>query len=481
MAAATAAAGILGWLMDIRFDEAFTLETTSLGPLHAIRQAIEFEQQAPLYFALLSLWRRMDLSIPFARLFSLVFYPLAIWLAAEAAKRYLKNIDPLIISVAFAVHQLVFWATLDIRLYTFITALSAAMLVFFYDGYFSEQAGRAARIAFIATAIAALYTQYYLGFQLAAFAAGLAVCGKWQPLRRYILGMFLVAIVFVPMAFVVVRQAGIVSGHTDFEFTSVELMREVYRRIVVLFISIDWVEPEWLKAWLVRLIMVSFGLLFLIRLISEKRPEDRHLAVFVGFQVAFFAAAMTFVGVQPLQARHMIGLVLPLLLIQFSAVAIFRSRKVLIGWLLIVVFVNLVFIFNEHKTLAKPGDFRRMAEYVMRQESPGEPVLIVHADGIYPFRNYYRGINQLDALPQVNELTSWNPKLSVFRDEQQIEQSFQRWPDAHRFWLVSDGWCAHGTLKFNCDILERYIDSHFVVVSDQGFSGASTVRLLEKR
>jgi hypothetical protein len=481
IAAATISAGVLGWLMDIRFDEAFTLETTSRGLLHAIRQAIEFEQQAPLYFALLSLWRRIDLSIPFARLFSLIFYPLSIWLAAEAAKRYLKNVDPLIIAAAFAVHQLVFWATLDIRLYTFITALSAAMMVLFYDGYFSERPHKAARIAFLAAAIAALHTQYYLGFQLAAFAAGLAACGKWQPLKRYILGMFAVGIVFIPMAFVVARQAGIVSGHTDFEFTSIELVREVYRRIVVLFVSMDWIEPEWIKAWLVRLVIASFGILFMIKLIREKRPEDIVLAVFVGTQLAFFAAAMTFVGVQPLQARHMIGLVLPMILIQFSALVTFRSRKILIGWLLIVVLVNLVFIFNEHKTLAKPGDFRRMAEYVMQNESPGEPVLVVHADGIYPFRNYYRGINRLDALPQVNELTSWDPKLSVFRDEQQIAAGFNRWPEAHRFWLVSDGWCAHGTLKFNCDILESYIDSHFVVISGQTFAGASSVRLLEKR
>lgn len=481
MVAATVPAGVLGWIMDIRFDEAFTLETTSRGFLHAIKQAIEFEQQAPLYFALLSLWRRVDLSIFFARSFSLLFYPISIWLAAEAAKRYLKNIDPLVIASAFAVHQLIFWATLDIRLYAMITAISAAMLVMFYDGYFSEKPERSARLAFLALAIVALHTQYYLGFQLVAFAAALAVSAKWQPLKRYLAGMFVVAVTFIPMAFVVVRQAGIVSGHTDFEFTAYDLARELYGRIIVLFFSIEWIEPDWLKTWLGRLVISAFGALFLLKLIKERISEDRSLAVFVGVQLIFFAAAISFVGVQPLQARHMMGLVLPMLLIQFSALSFLKSKKALIAWLAVLIAVNLVFLFNEHKSLAKPGDFRRMAEFVMQNESPGQPVMIVHADAIYPFRNFYRGSNTLDSLPQVNDLTFWSPKNSVFRDREQIAAGFGRWPSAEQFWIVSDGWCGHGTLNFNCHLLEEYIAEKFITENERHFAGWSSVRLIRRR
>lgn len=481
MAATTLAAGILGWIMDIRFDEAFTLETTSRGFLYAIKQAIEFEQQAPLYFALLSLWRRIDLSIFFARSFSLLFYPISIWLAAEAGRRYVRSFDPLVIAAAFSVHQLVFWATLDIRLYTFITALSAGMLVCLYDGYLKEEASRTARLVFLVLALAALHTQYYLGFQLAAGAAALAVCGKWAALKKYLFGMAVVGLAFIPMAFVVVRQAGIVSGHTDFEFTALEFAKEVYRRVLVLFVTVEWIEPEWLKVWLGRLLLLGFGMLFTAKLAKERILEDRFLVTFVAVQIVFFAAAITFVGVQPLQARHMIGLILPLMAIQFSALRFFRNRSAIVLWLLFLLASNMAFISLEHRSLAKPGDFRRMAEYVAENEEAGQPVMIVHADAIYPFRNYYHGVNHLDALPQINELTSWNPKLSVFRDEAQVESGFDRWPQADRFWLVSDGWCAHGTLKFNCEILENYLGTHFEVESSAQFAGASTVRLIRRR
>jgi hypothetical protein len=481
MAVATVPAGILGWIMDIRFDEAFTLETTSRGFFYAIAQAIEFEQQAPLYFALLSLWRRMDLSIFFARSFSLLFYPISIWLAAEAAKRYLRGVDPLVVAAAFAFHQLVFWAALDIRLYTFITAISAALLVLFYDGYLKDDARRSSRIAFLVIAAVALHTQYYLGFQLAAGAVALAFCAKWHALKRYIKGMAVVGVIFIPMALVVVRQAGIVSGHTDFELTAFDLVREVYRRVVVLFVSVEWIEPDWFKAWLGRLVLIGFGIVFLIKLTREKLWEDRFLAAFVTVQTIFFAAAITFVGVQPLQARHMIGLVLPFLIIQFSALMVFKNRHITTAWLILIVAANIIFMIGEHRSLAKPGDFRRMAEYVAQYESSGQPVMIVHSDAIYPFKNYYQGVNPLDALPQINELTSWNPKLNVFRDEAQVAQSFGRWPDAKRFWLVSDGWCSHGTLDFNCGILEEFIAENFIVESETPFAGYSSVRLLRRR
>lgn len=481
MAAATISAGVLGWLMDIRFDEAFTLETTSRGLLHAIRQAIEFEQQAPLYFALLSLWRRIDLSIPFARLFSLVFYPISIWLAAEAAKRYLKNVDPLFAAAAFAVHQLIVWSTLDIRLYSMITAISAGMLVLFHDGYFGGEAKRTARAAFLTLCVVALYTQYYLGFQLAAFAVALAVCGKWQALKRYILGMIAVGVVFIPMALVVFRQAAIVSGHTDLDLSAYELLREVYGRFIVLFFSIEWVRPEWLKTWLGRFVAAAFGVLFMVKLIRQKLQEDRVLAAVVTVQIAFFASSIPIVGTQPLQARHMIGLVLPMLLVQFSSLSGFGKPKLLAAWLVIIAAVNLVFLYDEHKSLAKPGDFRRMAEYVMQNEEPGQPVLVVHADGILPFRYYYSGGNGIDALPQQNELTSWDPRRNVFRDRDQIAAAFGRWPNATEFWLVSDGWCGHGTLDFNCQLLESYVADNFVTVSEEKFNGWSSVRLIRRR
>ena len=86
----------LAYLLNIRFDEAFTLNTTLDGPVYAVKQALGFGQQAPLYFLLISLWRTIDPSIFFARMFSVLCFPLIVWTAAEVSKRYIKNLNPLI-------------------------------------------------------------------------------------------------------------------------------------------------------------------------------------------------------------------------------------------------------------------------------------------------------------------------------------------------------------------------------------------------
>jgi uncharacterized membrane protein len=155
----------LSWLLDIRFDEAFTLNTTSRGVTYAFHQAIKFEQQAPLYFVVLSLWRNIDSSILFARLFSVLCFPLTVWVAAEVSKRYVKEVSPLVAAAIVALHQQVVWSSLDIRLYSLMTLLAGLLFLFYYDGYLSDKPQTRSRILYIIVATLALYTQYYLGFQ----------------------------------------------------------------------------------------------------------------------------------------------------------------------------------------------------------------------------------------------------------------------------------------------------------------------------
>ena len=68
----------LAWLLNIWADEASTLHTTQNGLAYAFRHAAADERQAPLYFWILGLWRDLNGSIFFARLFSLICVAAAI-------------------------------------------------------------------------------------------------------------------------------------------------------------------------------------------------------------------------------------------------------------------------------------------------------------------------------------------------------------------------------------------------------------------
>ncbi len=473
---------ILACLLDIRFDEAFTLNTTSQGVVYAFHQAIKFEQQAPLYFVILSLWRNIDSSILFARLFSVLCFPLTVWVAAEVAKRYVKEVNPLVAAAVVALHQQVVWSSLDIRLYSFMTLLSGLLFLFFYDGYLSEKPQTRSRIFYIIVAILALYTQYYLGFQLIAGAAALLAVRGWRPLRQYIIDMLIVGVFFLPMVFVIVGQVSDVADRTYDPPSVFLLLNGLYQQIVSLFLSVNWIEPEALKRWFVRIVIIFLGIMFLRKIVSLRKREDLALATITTVLVAIFLATYHFLGDEGLQQRHMSSLILPLVLLPLSALSFFDSKKIICGWLALVVFLNIGSLVDAYRPMAKPGDFRRVAQYVTANEAPNQPVLVFHSDAALALAYYYKGQNKLVPLPQENNFDDWNPRNHVLRDETQVLDVINKQPNSpERFWLVSDGWCSQGSLSYNCDVLEDVVTKYFEVERSKDFLEPTTVRLLRRK
>lgn len=472
----------LAALLDIRFDEAFTLNTTSQGVVYAFHQAIKFEQQAPLYFVVLSLWRNIDSSILFARLFSVLCFPLTVWVSAEVAKRYVKGINPLVVAAVIALHQQVVWSALDIRLYSFMVLLSGLLLLCFYDGYLAEKQQIRSRVFYIIVAVFSLYTQYYLGFQLVAGAFALLVVRSWRPLRQYVTDMLIACLFFVPMLFIIKAQVSAVGDRTYDAFSAFLLLKGVYQQIVSLFLSVNWIEAEDLKRWFVRIIILAVGALFLKKLATERKREDLALAAMTFVLIAFFLVTYYFLGDEGLQQRHMSSLILPLTLLQLSALSYFKSNKLIYSWLGLVVFLNIGSLYAAYQPMAKPGDFRRVGQYVMANEAPNQPVLVFHSDAVLALAYYYKGQNRLIAIPQENSFDDWNPRNNVLKDEAQILEVINKQPNnPERFWLVDDGWCAEGSLSFNCDILENVVTKYFEVKSTTEFMEPTTVRLLRRK
>lgn len=482
MLISVAVAAPLAYLLNIRFDEAYTLSTTSDGVVQAFQKAIGFGQQAPLYFVLISIWRSMEHSIFFARAFSVVCLPLFVWVAFSVSKRYLKNVDPLFVAAIAAVHQQAVWNALDIRLYALMTLFSGLLLLLFYDGYLSEKATFRARVLYIVVAVLSLYTQYYLGFQLVAGAAVLLVLGRWKVLGRYVLDMAVAGLLFIPMLMVIGGQLSNVSGQIEVPLTMPEMIREIYQRVVSLFLAVEWIPLEMVKRWGVRAVIAAIAGLFAYKVYRYRKAEDIAIGVYIAVMIGFFLVAIDLAGWSLTQTRHLSGLILPLAMIPFAALAVFRNKWITPAWAGFVLLLSVVSLVVTYSPLAKPGDFERVSDYLMQNERANEPVLVFHADAVLPLRQYYKGRNQLVALPQENGLEKWDPRNNVLRDEAQIIErinSVQGLPD--RFWLVHDGWCAQGAISFNCQMLESVIEKYFVVEHTRRFYDPATVRLLRRK
>src|SRR5262249_44867592 len=126
-------------------------------------------------------------------------------LAWFLSRRVIPTFRPGWLVATLALHPLLIWAAVEIRVYALVAALSAGLLLLFYHGFMYDDAPRAVRIAYAVLAVAALYTQYYLGFSLVANAAALFVTKRWRPLRDYLLLMIPVGLALGPV--VVARPA----------------------------------------------------------------------------------------------------------------------------------------------------------------------------------------------------------------------------------------------------------------------------------
>jgi uncharacterized membrane protein len=100
-------------------DDEFSLRTTARGIGVAWQQAIGFENQAPLYFALLAAWRTFDASVFFARTFSTLCALGFVALVALIARRVRPGNPSWPWVAAAAIHPFVIFAALEIRLYAF--------------------------------------------------------------------------------------------------------------------------------------------------------------------------------------------------------------------------------------------------------------------------------------------------------------------------------------------------------------------------
>src|SRR5262245_48346130 len=84
----------LAWRLNLWRDEMYSLHSTSGSVRSALDRAIDFELQPPVYFVALDLWRSIEPSPFFARLFSVICGVAAVLTTAELSRRVLPRSNP---------------------------------------------------------------------------------------------------------------------------------------------------------------------------------------------------------------------------------------------------------------------------------------------------------------------------------------------------------------------------------------------------
>ena len=156
--------------LNISQDEAYAMHTTAGSVGHAYQQAIVFEQNAPLYFVVMNLWRHLNDSLFFARAFSIAAIVGTLAVLPGVVRRYLPGVDAGLVTLVVALNPFTVAVAVEVRVYALAVLLSALLLTTFHSAFLEDRAGPRwkMRAAYAAVALAAVYSQYYFAFLLAA-------------------------------------------------------------------------------------------------------------------------------------------------------------------------------------------------------------------------------------------------------------------------------------------------------------------------
>ena len=480
----------LAYSVNIWADEASTLYTTNNGFFRAFENLFSDEKQAPLYFLLLSLWRKINDSVFFARLFSVIFSISAIVAFARLAQRIWERKTALFITALFALHPYLFWASLEIRLYSFIIFITCLLFFFFYEGFLAEEnlsreedakARKRAQFFYVLVSIAALYTNYYLGFVLVGAFAALLVLRRWKEAKSYFLAMLVVGVAILPLFYIINLQFSDRGSSFQPEKSLVEGVRVLWNHFLTFALPTEIYTTEegsafsFVRLWIVRLSILAV-LVVLAR--NKLRDLDKNILAFGTIAAicgAFFLFVYFQLGSGYVEIRHAA--------IYFVAIFIFVAAllvKILPkkSWIFAAILYAVFFSYSTavlYPNLTKRGDWARVAQFISEREKPDQPIIFFPAYDAISLPFYYHGANKI--LPDekhfsfFTEAEPGNP--NSFR--KQIEFILSRIPpEAEEIWLLTNEKCE---IKRACEPLENFVAANYTIIEEKDFY-KEKVRLL---
>ena len=475
----------LAYWLNIWADEGSTLYATQDGFLTAFHNAASEQRQAPLYFWLLSLWRSINQSIFFARAFSVICSAIAIWVFARTAERLFSARTALLATAFFALHPYLFWASLEIRVYSFTILLTIILIRTFFVAFWQEDEKwqshvRYPKAWFLIVAIVALYTNYYLGFVLVGLFVALLVTRKWREALNY-LGLMLVAgLAFLPLA--VDLRAELLAkrgGYQDEKYV-IEGLRTLWHHVHTFVLPTEILtdnEPSILsviRLWLMRALVVALAIAAIIKRRSLSQ-NTLILGAIAGTICLLMLIAYFFVGTQYIAIRHAAMLFVPAVLGLASLLSdIFhetseRVLRPLIAIACVVVAVSFSYsLITLYPNVTKRGDWARVAEFIRQNEGPNEPIVVFTTFDALSLPYYYKGANRI--LPDERFFDFPAPQEAPGSSESLVlETNFvisEIPPEAERVWLAVNEKCL---VTRACVPLQNYIDANYTIEIERDF------------
>jgi hypothetical protein len=484
--------------LNIWTDEAYSLTTTGQGLGHAWHQAIHFENQPPLYFILLTLWRQLNSSIIWARIFSLICTSSTLAIAPALCKRYAPTVNPLIVTLLLALNPFVLWCATDIRAYGWMILLSTLSHLFFYDAFLSKKSNQKSFALYVLTAILALYSHYFIACLLIAHAILIGLTFQFKVIRRYAIAGIFYSLGFIPaLSFFFIHLQDQGTGLTSGSIPVLEALRA---GVGLLMYHLVPLYGEWDKGSVLKYAQYGFvAVLVAGYILSKYHNRDRKnlLAFKVGFIIFLVFLFLVYkTGTTPLSHRYVYPLVaitqICMTLLITEIARYLRLKNIFIVVCVgIILFFTVYSNFSMNRTLAREGDWIRVAQYIQKNEQKNQPIILYSGSQIHSFLTYYKGENSVFPMPPNSaELDRFDMAMVTIPNITELKKLMAKpTQNSNQAWLIkapgyilnrnSQGQCVFGAININCEIVDQFINQNFRVERQVDFYQAQ-ILLLKK-
>jgi uncharacterized membrane protein len=386
--------------LNVSIDETCSLNTTSKNLSYAIQQSYSFEGQPPVYFALLSVWRAINQSIVFARLFSVLFVCIAAFIFYRLVHLVSDSNYSKWLVMLFLLNPFTIATATDIRLYAFLLCLSLASIYYFFKFYIEEK--NAYLYLLMLTGMIGLYTQYLYIFLFVSLGFALLIFKGWKLFFRFV-------IYLVPVGLLFLYNILYKSNPMDLAMVN-SLSTTITERFVATFhspqnliLALNIITVERTVRWFIIAVFMILSVYTYVKWYKKNKTTDRqyfemyNVIIIAGCILMFLISAFFAATALDYYDRYAI-IAYPLFI---SAFLVFKSHSLFsrrMIFAIISTYYALVALSN-YRYAVKEYDQKSLAGYITAIQKKGEPILFYQKVLSLPFSYYYNDKNKIVTLP----------------------------------------------------------------------------------
>lgn len=469
--------------LDLSYDEPYSLHTSSNSLSDVVSLSYQFEFQPPAYFVILSLWRKINDGIFFARLLSVIFTFISAFYLYKTVRLIFSNIYSKWLIIIFLLNPYTVWGSTETRLYSLLVLLTIISFYLFYQIYFFDK--KNLKVLFVLFSTVGVYTQYFFVFLIISFAVILLLNKNWSYFFNYIFLSILIALLFIPNLIFISEQIA-VNQDTLMEYTFPARIKSVVMSSFEFFGIEKMSFLGHIGRWIFRLIFVSVYIMTLyifykknkIDKISDYRNYGftliQLIVLFVIFTSAFAYADLVY-------AIRYISILFPFHIFLLVIYGTFNSgnRNLFYGFYSAILVIALLFTFKT--PYLKSYNFKSIAKYLQSNQVPNEPIIFLNNDLTLGLNHLYEKKESFINIPEFQY--NYNLYTNYIKDTVQLNEQIKSLPGNSQSYLLISG-TDLGYLRnkdLTNDMIDSYLGENYIISVDTILEGNLPVDFIRIR